>query len=137
MLKMQELNVEQSVKAVFGLCSDVSRLTVHGVPYFYFNAKNPGDVHIIRYIFRKNNVAAQLHRTHYYNGFGGTTKIVRVHPYDLNDNPEFKRVFEYVYNRKEEFFCSCLPDRSGTNLFALWSRANKLKLIQNIAENVK
>jgi len=134
---MKNLTIEQSVMAIFGMCSDVTRLTARGIPYWYFNPKRSEDARVIKYVFKKNNISAHLHKTRYYDCFGTKRQIVRVHASDLNDNQEFKNFFEYVHNRKENLSSDTLADTANTKMFALWSRAKKMKLIESVAGKVK
>lgn len=134
---MKNLTVQQSVMAIFGMCSDVTRLTAHGTPYWYFNPTRADDARVIKYVFKENDISAHLHKTRYYDCFGTKRQIVRVHTYDLDNNQEFKNFFEYVYNRKEQLSNVSLADSANTKMFALWSRAKKMKLIESVAEKAK
>ncbi len=132
---MEKLEANKSVLAIFGLCSDVTRLTVHGVPYFYLKPHNKKDLPVIKYVLRKNGISGQTHNSRYY-GFGDRCMIVRTPVNELEKNQEFKRIFEYIYNRKEELLFS-EERQKDIKLFCLWPSAMKRKLISNIAERVK
>lgn len=135
---MKELDLNQAVVAMFVLCSDVSKLTVHGIPYVYFRPRCRGYSQVIQYIFKKNNIYSELHRSHYYNMGETKNLVVRTPVSDLSENTEFKNVFNSIYADKNEY---CLVSLSNSEpsacLFKLWPGYRKLKFINEMANKVK
>ena len=135
---MKNLDLNQAVVAMFVLCSDVSKLTVHGIPYVYLKPKHRSYVRVVRYIFKKNNIYSELHRSRYYNMCESKNLVVRTPVSDLSENTEFKNVFNSIYADKNEY---CLVSLSNSEpsacFFGLWPACKKVKFINEMANKVK
>ena len=136
---MQNLDIDQSVRAIFALCSDVSKLTVHGAPYFYFKPERRCDTKILKYIFKRNNISAEAHLTHYYTNNKSSDLVVRVPVSELEDCPqEFKKCLSTAYKDKTDFAgCGLFSLDSKPVLFSLWPAYKKQKFIYNIADRTR
>ena len=135
----KKIDVEQSVRALFGLCKDITRLNARDGQYYYFCPKRDTDLSVIKYILSKNNVPAALHKTHYYGPYGKTRPVLRVHLYDMVDckNTDFKSIFDKFYADKEEFQNMSLDQDTKAKLFWLWNTKRKHRFIDVIADKTK
>ncbi len=135
----KNVDVEQSTRAVFAMCLNVTRLIVHGSEYFYFNAMRNGDLKIIKYILSNNGCKPEFHRTSYYDNYERKRMIVRM-PVDDLDNSDvgFKEAFKKMYDHRTEVTgLDIFYKEHSPKLFNLWSGAKKAKLINNIADRTR
>ena len=128
---MKKLDMEQSVRAIFVLCSDVSRLTVNGESYLYFKPERRSDAKIIKYIFKNNDIKSEKHLTHYYTTSNAVDLIVRVPISEMDFcSLTFKQYMDVAYKNKADFAGGKLvkSDRKPV-LFGLWPASKKQKFI--------
>ena len=132
---MKNVDLEQSVRAIFVLSEDVEYVKAQGTSYVYFKPIRTNDVNIIKYILQINGIKAELHRTHYYNNYNSRCLIVRVHVVDLGDNQEFKMVFNSLYSEKQSLSYGYLLKRKRAPvLFGLWPSMIKARFINKMAD---
>lgn len=136
----RNIDVDQSVRAIFAMCSDVTRLVVHGYEYFYFNAKHKGYLRVIKYILSSNDCESEFHKTSYYDNYETKRLIVRMPVANLDKTAVigFKRAFNEMYSNKSDILGLDIFDKKHSSvLFSLWSGAKKARLINNIADRTR
>jgi len=136
---MKDLDVENSINAVFGLCADVSRVSVHGDVFFYLNPKTRDGLKVVKYILRQNGVKAELHWSRYYNAYGPKSLILRVPVYELvhGSTPNFGSLFEERYKNRYGTLGKIVLDKDAVRFFRLFSASKKAMLVNQIIANTK
>lgn len=139
---MDKLTPEQSARAIFALCSDVSKVDVKGRLYYYFDARNVSDLMIVRYILRKNGLSsARFHKTRYYARSTSKELVVRALASDLDRAgiSEFRMLFRKLYKDSSSVFVENkkLSDDNKRSCFVLWSASKKAAFINEIANKTR
>ena len=135
---MKKLSAEQSVIALFALCSDVSKLHVHRADFIYLNPAQPENLQVMKYILGVNGIQSELHRSHYYSdNYRAKTPVLRVSisAFHHHADPEFKEQFELAYKSKHTRLNKAYFE--PVHFFRLRSGMVKNALVREVVSNVK
>lgn len=138
-MNKNNLGVNESVRALFALCSDVSRLTVRGNGFFYLKPKHNQNLKVMKYILNENGVKCGKHRSHYYTLCGSRDLILRVPVYEIAycANPDFRNEFELMYQDRHNTLDNCFVDKNSVRFFKLMSKSRKATLVKELILRTK
>ena len=138
-MKKVKLDTEQCARAIFALISEVSYVSVHGVPYVYFKLVRDADAAVVKSILKYNGIDSEIHKSRYYNMYGSKRLVVRAPRGDFDKNLQFKEIFEALRKDKDVIaneYDLKYSDKAPV-CFALWPKSKKINFINMMANRTR